>query len=246
MTQALAITRMTMRSMLRVRRFLLLGSIELVPALIYLLAANRLTDLRALELAVDMSLGFYVALWFPIVSLIISSWALGNERRDATLSFLVLRPISRYSIAASKLVAAVAAAVLINSIGAVAMAGGYAIITGSWSLLAPLVVGGAIISIGYVAIFLPLGYLTQWAVFIGLGFVLIFENGIASALSGVATLSPWRIGYSALAALLPPEATVEGLGNVAPGVGGAVVKAVVLVVLSIVVLGTLFKTRDLT
>ena len=183
---------------------------------------------------------------WPPVSLMISSWALGDERRDGTLSFLVLRPISRYTIAASKLAAAAAAAVLINSIGAVAMAGGYAIITGSWELLAPLLVGAFITSIAYVAIFLPVGYLTQWSVFIGLGFVLIFENGIASALGGLATLSPWRIGYSALAALLPPEAPIEDLGNVVPGVGGALAKTVVLVILSIAVLGTLFRTRDIT
>ena len=179
-----------MRSMMRVRRFLLLAGIELIPALIYLVVARRLTDLRALELAVEFSLGFYIALWFPIVSLMISSWALGDERRDGTLSFLVLRPISRYTIAASKLAAAAAAAVLINSIGAVAMAGGYATITGSWDLLAPLLVGAFITSVAYVAVFLPVGYLTQWSVFIGLGFVLIFENGIASALGGLATLSP--------------------------------------------------------
>lgn len=250
MTQAVAITRMSVRSMLRLRRFLLLVGVELIPALIYPLAANQATDLRSLTVAIEMSLGFFLPLLVPIVALIISSSALGDERRDGTLSFLVLRPISRYLIAFSKVVAAAAAAVLINAIGAAALAGAYFLVSGSWSLLVPLLVGGAIASIGYVAIFVPLGYLTDRAVIIGLVFVFIFENGIARALSGVASLSPWRIGYSAMAALFPPEASFDaadlGVDAITPGVWGALAKMAVLVIISVAFIGTLLKTRDLT
>ena len=250
MTQAVAITRMSLRSLLRLRRSLLLVGAELVPALIYLLAANQATDMRSLNVAIEMSLIFYLPLLVPVVALIISSSALGDERRDGTLSFLVLRPVSRYLIVASKLLAATAAAVMVNAVGAIALAAGYFIISGSWSLLAPLLVGGAITSIGYVAVFVPLGYLTDRAVIIGLAFVFIFENGIARALTGLSTLSPWRIGYSAMAALLPEAATFDaaefGVGSVAPGVWGALAKTAVLALLSVAFVGTLFKTRDLT
>ena len=232
MTQALAITQRTLRATLRLRRLLLLLAFGLVPALIYLLAANQLTERRALELGVDLSLALYIALWVPIVTVILSSSALGDERRDRTLSFLVLRPIPRSLIAASKVAAAAISAVLVNLVGAIAIAAAYFLIAGSWTLLVPLLVGGAIASLGYVAIFVPLGYLTQWAVIIGLVLVVIFENGIVRALSGLATLSPWRIGVSAFAALLPSEVGYDaadlGMGSVAPGLWGALAKTVVL------------------
>ena len=246
--QAIAITRMTVRSSLRTRRLLLLGALEIIPALVYLLVAIRLTADRALDAAVGTSLFFYIPLLFPFVAMLIASGALGGERRDGTLSFLVLRPIPRSLISASKLVAAGLVATLLNTIGATALAGAYLLASGSAALLLPLLLGAAIVSFAYTTIFLPLGYLTQWAVIIGLAFLFVFENGIASALSGLATLSPWRIGYSAAAALLPPEATFDAadLGNVAPGVWGALAKTAVLIVLSIAFVTALLRTRDIT
>ena len=68
-----------------------------------LAAASRSANRGALDLELGVLLVVPLfALVIPITTLILASSALGDERRDKTLSFLVLRPISRLEIACAK------------------------------------------------------------------------------------------------------------------------------------------------
>lgn len=243
-----AITGATIRQVLGLRRAIIFGLAAMAPALVFLLTSQALVDEAALDRFFGMVIGLYFPLLVPIVALIISASALGDERRDGTLSFLVLRPIPRSVISGSKFLGAVLVAAGLNALGGAALAIAYAVETGSWDVVLPLVAGGIVASIVYASLFVPLGFFTDRAVLIGLAFVFIFENGIVSALSGLSTLSPWRLGLSTFAALVPDQVASQlvdiGIANLS-GLGSALLTTVVIAALSIAATTLVLRRRDL-
>jgi ABC-2 type transport system permease protein len=255
MTAAVAVTVRTSASLLGMKRLVGFGLLEIGPALIYLASSARVVSTELPERITAFAATLFFPLVVPVVTVVLAANALGGERRDGTLSFLVLRPIPRSAISAAKITGAATATIVLNAIGALALGLVHVLIGGSAALIPPLLVGAAVASLVYTAVFLPFGFLTERAVIVGLIFVFVFEGAIVTALSGLATLSPWRIGFSAFAGLLPEavsaihdvDTTIDAaLGNVAPGMGGAVIKAAVLVFLSAARTTWLLRSRDLT
>ena len=249
MRAAWAITTTTVKQLLGVRRMIVFGIAELAPAGVFLLMTQTLAEEAALDRLLGMVAALYFPLLVPIVTLIVAASALGDERRDGTLSFLVLRPIPRSVIALSKFGGAVIVAAGLNIFGAVALTVAYGFETGSWGLVVPLAVGGAFASIVYASLFVPLGFFTDRAVLIGLAFVFIFENAVVSALSGLSSLSPWRIGESAFAGLAPNEVAVELADFGGAGLssfGTALFRTVLIAAISIGATTMVLRRRDLT
>ena len=243
-----AITAATIRQVLGLRRAIIFGLAAMAPALVFLLTTQALVDEAALDRFLGMVVGLYFPLLVPIVALIISSSALGDERRDGTLSFLVLRPIPRSVISGSKFLGAVIVAAGLNTVGSAALGIVYAIETGSWDVVLPLVVGGIVASIVYASLFVPLGFFTDRAVLVGLAFVFIFENGVVSALSGLSTLSPWRVGMSAFSGLVPDvvasQLTDIGIANLS-SLGPTMFTTIAIAALSIAAITLVLRRRDL-
>jgi ABC-2 type transport system permease protein len=244
-----AITVATVRQVLGLRRAIIFGLATMAPALVFLLTTQALVDEAALDRFLGMVVGLYFPLLVPIVALIISASALGDERRDGTLSFLVLRPIPRSVISGSKFLGAVLVAAGLNTIGGAALAIVYAVETGSWDVVLPLVVGGIVASIVYASLFVPLGFFTDRAVLVGLAFVFIFENAVVSALSGLSSISPWRLGMSAFSGLAPEEVASQltdiEIANLS-ALGSTMFRTVVIAVLSIAAITLILRRRDLT
>ncbi|MEA2024070.1 MAG: ABC transporter permease subunit [Actinomycetota bacterium] len=243
-----AITVATVRQVLGLRRAIIFGLAALAPAFVFLLTSQALIDEAALDRFLGMIVSLYFPLLVPIVALIISASALGDERRDGTLSFLVLRPIPRSVISGSKLLGAVLVASGLNALGGAALGIVYAIETGAWGVVLPLVAGGVVASIVYASFFVPLGFFTDRAVLVGLAFVFIFENLIVSALSGLSSLSPWRLGMSAFSSLAPADITSQlgdiGIANL-PGLGSTISRTAIIAVLSIAATTLVLRRRDL-
>ncbi|MCH8992691.1 MAG: ABC-2 transporter permease [Acidobacteria bacterium] len=250
MRAAWAITTATVAQVLTLRRAIIFGVAALSPTLVYLLLIRTLSEEAALDRLAGMIILVYFPLLVPIISLIVASGVLGAERRDGTLSFLVLRPIPRWVIAAAKAAAAVIVAGGINAFGALALTVSYAVETGTWSLVVPLLVGGLLASIIYAAIFVPLGFFTDRAVLVGLLFVFVFENGIVTALTGLSALSPYRTGFSAFAALAPSDLiTPADLADTPVeliSLSTAVLWTPVAAVVSVALVSLVLRNRDLT
>jgi len=248
MRAAHAITVATIRQVLGVRRAILFGLAMTAPALVFLLTSQTVSDQAAMERLAFMAVTLYFPLLVPIVSLIISASALGDERRDGTLSFLVLRPVPRSVIAGSKFLGAALVVAALNAIGGGALGLVYGIETGSWGPLLPLMVGGIVAGTVYAALFVPLGFFTDRAVLAGLVFVLVFENGVVTALSGLVALSPWRLGLAAFSALSSDAVTAAltdlGVPDL-PGFGMALLRTVLVVVVSIAATTLVLRRRDL-
>jgi len=245
MTPILALLRVSIRQALPVRRSVMLAILETAPGLIYLFATTNRTADAAFQGAVEIGAGTYFALVLPGVSIVIAAGVLGNERRDLTLSFIALRPIPRVGIAATKLTAAVTAAFALNLVGAVVLGGSHAIRSGNWSFFGALAAGALVATIAYASVYVPLGFMTDRAVLIGVAYLLIFENGIAALLTGLAALSPWRVGISVFADLADGARLILDSSTAPLSLGRALVTTAIYVAVSIGITTRLLRKRDL-
>jgi ABC-type transport system involved in multi-copper enzyme maturation permease subunit len=247
MTPAFALFTVSLRQALPKRRTLMLALLELAPAGIYLISTTSRTEEFAVQGAVEVGGAILFALVLPVVSIVVAAGVLGSERRDQTLSFIALRPISRFGIASAKVLAAVIAAFALNAVGAIALASAHAVRFGDPQLFVGLVLGALVATAAYAAVFVPLGFLTDRAVIIGMAYLLVFENGIVGALPALATMSPWRLGTATVAALTPEAAIYlsEATGNLEHSASQAALTALIFVAAGIAATSILLRTRDL-
>jgi len=248
MTGFLAIVRVTLRQLLGGKRLIVLGLLGAIPAVVVWLAtANRVSS-DVLETYNESAIPTLFLIVVPITSIVLGSASLGDERRDGTLSFLVVRPIPRSAIAAAKLAAAAMAAVIVSVLSGALASAAVSIRTSDWSTLVPTLVGLAIAAGCYAAVFLVLGHLTSRAVLIGLVYLFLWETGISFAAPSLANISLFRIGLTAYVGMLPESQAVlsEPLGSLTPGAGGAALKLLILGALAIATAAALLRTRDIT
>jgi ABC-type transport system involved in multi-copper enzyme maturation permease subunit len=254
MTAAPAIVRMGVRQVLGLKRLIGFAILALSPTLIFLISSTGPNDESDFELFLGLTLGTHFIVAVPIVTLILAASALGDERRDQTLSFLALRPISRVTIAGAKYGAAFLAPFILTGAGALGLAVTYGALSGDWGYVVPLLVGTAIATAVYAAVYLPLGYLSERSTLIGLAFTFIWESGIVSAVGSLATTSPWRIGFSAMTALAPDrwltqlradDAIDFALGSLTPGVPDALLRAAIIVAAGLAITTVMLRRRDL-
>jgi ABC-2 type transport system permease protein len=242
----------SLRQLLGGRRVILPALMGVLPAAVMtvLLLDQRTgstaeTGWRAFHQA-PLTILFFIVL--PVVSLSFGTAALGEERRDGTLSFILLRPLPRTLLAAAKLLAAWLATLVVAGGGAALMSVALGLRYSEWDTLGPLVLAVALSALSYVSVFLVLGYLTHRAVLIGLLYAFVWESGMTTAVVSLATVSLMRIGLSAYAGLVPSAGThIEDLlGVVQPGAGGAVAKALVIAALAVASVTALLRYRDVT
>jgi ABC-2 type transport system permease protein len=248
MTPLLAIVRVTVGQLTGRTRLLGFGLLSLVPAVL-LAAASRSADPGALDLELGVLLVVPLfALVIPVTTLILAGSALGEERRDKTLSFLVLRPISRLEIALAKTLAAAAVSTGFAVLGTLALSVTWVALGGSLNLFPPMVLGATLACLMYSAVFVLLGNVVARATLAGLLYVLFFEFVMVEEMPRLAGASLWRIGLGAtldtMPAHFPARALLGALGEWVPSLGSALM---VMSSIAIVTVGTctlLLKRRD--
>jgi ABC-2 type transport system permease protein len=249
MSPVLALTAASYRQALPTKRTIALLLLQVAPATIYLLATSSRTEEFAYQGAIEIGMTTYFALVLPVVAIVIAAGVLGNERRDLTLSFIALRPIPRPMIATAKLVAAAAAAFTVNAAGATALGLAHVVRFGSPDLIPGLLVGALFATVAYASIYVPVGFLTDRAVIIGMAYLLVIENGLVFLLPGLASLSPWRLGVAAFGGLVPEAARYitegEAVGSLAISTPRAGITVLIYAVVSIAVTTFLLYKRDL-
>lgn len=236
--------------LLRRRRVLGLLVLTGAPAPILFLLAWGQPDLEVFEMYQGLTLTLAMILVYPIATIVISTAALGEERKGHTMPFLVLKPVSRPLIAAAVTSAAAIACFVVLGIGATGTWLVMAFYIGEWSLIWSVLAALAIQSIASAALFVPVGLLISRATLVGLAYLFIWETILTSVVAGFSASSTFRITISAYADLtqLSPEAfdaVDELLGNVVVGAGGALAKVAVLFAASVVFTGSVLRSRDL-
>ena len=237
----------SLRQALPLRRTIALVVLQLAPAGIYLLASTGRTESAAFEALVGVGVGTYFALALPVTSIVVAAGVLGHERRDLTLGFIALRPIPRVGVAAAKLVAAVVASFLIAGVGGFALGTLHAVRFGGGDVVVGFLAGAGVAVVAYTCIFVPLGFITDRAVIIGMGYLLVFENGAAFLLTGLSSLSPWRLGAATFADVVPLAERLmsEAIGALEQSAGRTLFTLLLYVAVSLAVTTNLLRTRDL-
>lgn len=185
------IAKLALQALLGRRRFfLLLAFPVLLIALVVLITA--LTDGDA---AFEILPGLGYPLVLPLVAILAASSVLGPEVDDGSIVYLLSKPVSRYAVAISKWVVALAATLVAGSL-AILIA---SLITGDTTRAVAMFVGAAVAGTAYSALFLAISSVTRHAVIASLMFVLIWESLLGNLFTGVAWLSigQWgiRIGH---------------------------------------------------
>ncbi|MFC5176485.1 ABC transporter permease subunit [Nocardioides taihuensis] len=126
----------------------------------------------------------------PLVALLATSGLLAPEIDDGSISYLLAKPISRYTIIASKLVVSAACVVVF---GAVPMLlAGVVLLPGDPSVAVGFAVGSVVAGWAYCALFALLSVMTKHAVVVGLIYLLIWEGLLGGLLDGIRWLSVTR------------------------------------------------------
>jgi len=243
MRSFITIANYTFRKLMNRKRAMGMMLLSAVPAAIVALVGRRSGSDEVFH---SMAIAVSLAIILPLIGIVNASSALGDERRDHTLPYLSLKPVARSVLAAGVLAGAVAATLVIGAVGAGTLwiAGGA--VSGDWGIGVGPALGLLLVSLGYGAVFLPVGFMFKRSTLIGLLYVFFWEAILASAVTSLAASSLWRIGLQAYAATLDtlPRGFTESLGNLTPSVGSAFVKVGVLVVVSIALTTWLLRARD--
>jgi ABC-2 type transport system permease protein len=143
-----------------------------------------------------VQLGLRVVL--PLVALIASSSVLAPEIDDGSIVYLLAKPISRLSLACSKLLVAIGCTVVFAVLPVVVAA--LVLVPGEPRTALAYGIGALAGGAAYSALFLWLSSLTRHAVVIGLIYVLLWEGAIGGLVAGVRWVSiTWWTGAIASA-----------------------------------------------
>ncbi|HEX6133540.1 MAG TPA: ABC transporter permease [Longimicrobiales bacterium] len=248
MTPLLAIVRVTIRQLTGRARLLGFGLLGLMPAGL-LAAASRSAHPAALDLELGVLLVVPLfALVIPITSLILASSALGEERREKTLSFLVLRPISRLEIAVAKTIAAAAVSAGFALVSVFALSLTWLAVGGSLDVYPAMAFGAILACTMYSAVFVVLGNVVARSTLVGLLYVLFFETVIVDEFPRLAGASLWRIALGATLETMPDHfparALLAAIGEWVPSVGSALIITGAVAVITVGTCTILLKRTD--
>ena len=191
-------------------------------ALLFALLARLIPDPAAESLAAVADGGLFGVV-LPVGCLVIGDAVLGAEVRSGTLHFTWLSPAAFATIVAGRWLAG-----LVTALVALAVPFGLAaLVAGVPEAVFPLALAAAAGSAAYIAVFVLLGAVTRRAVVWSLGFVVLGERLLGTALSGIAQWSPgWQA--RAVYARYGPDA-FDGLHRSGIPEGGAAVVRLLLI-----------------
>ncbi len=202
MTPFFTLYRLFLRNQLTTGRLVLIGALSAI-AIILGFATGASDPFDPVETATGVVWFFGIGLMVPIISLVLSSSAFGDLQADETLVYLWHRKTPRWQLAAAAWLAPATIAVPATALGLVICA---LLITGfSAKVFFGTLLAVVVAAIVYSAAFTLLGLLFRRALIIGLMYLFIWEQFMARAGGGAATLSINTYPSSVLAQITDVE-----------------------------------------
>ncbi|MCI0543229.1 MAG: hypothetical protein L0Z49_02145 [Actinobacteria bacterium] len=233
------------RRMMRRGRVISLVALSSVPGLVlWLVAFDSPQERRAAVYPEVVTSSGYS---FAIAVLILTVATLRDERDAGTLPYIYMKPLARPWFAADSILAGAATAATIAVAGWLVTLGAASAIAVDLDVALSGLTLFVAAAVGYAAVFVPLGFLVPRALLVGLGYVVVIESIVASAVEGVAHLSIWRIAVSIYADLAPVFGTDTAqtiLGPVVPGAGGGMAKIGAILLVGWLTLTWALRRRD--
>jgi ABC-2 type transport system permease protein len=178
------VAQLTARSLLGGRRVILLIALPGVLVLLAVIARGLAGPDN--DVAVGVLSGFAMGTLVPLLGLIGGTGAIGPEIDDGSIIYLLSKPLSRFSIATTKVAVAVA---VISVFAAVPTLLAGLILSGPSRLAVAFAVGALVAGAAYGTLFVLLAVITRHAVVIGLLYALIWETLVGSYVPGARALS---------------------------------------------------------
>jgi ABC-2 type transport system permease protein len=201
-----AIVTYTLRSALPAKRWI--GA--LVPAaasILFGLLATTLQD-SADSAFVEVAAYALFLIILPITCLIIGDAVVGAEVRSATFAFTWMAPVPTWQIALGRWFGGTLVAA-----GTIAVAfAAAAVVAGTPELAGAAAVSGALGAGAYVAVFIAIGCITKRAAVWSLAFVVMVEQLLGNALTGIAQLCPGWVARAAFLGLTDVREDLERSG----------------------------------
>lgn len=168
-------------------RLIIIALLSAVPILMGVVVSLNSGDIATNDLDISLIALLIGAAVLPIITLTVSTAALGNDLEDRTLSNLTLSPVSRWGIILPKLAAAITIAsppIMISAVVSVSLA-----YDGDSQAIAGTIFGVGLAILAYSAVFLWLGLATGRALGYGLMYIFLWEFLFTGFVSGIRFLS---------------------------------------------------------
>ena len=198
-------------------------------ALLFAFLSQLLPDRAPVALA-QVAGGGLFGVVLPVGCLVIGDAVLGSEVRSGTLHFTWLSPGSFAAIVAGRWLAGLGVAVVALGVPF----GLAALVAGVPGAIGPLFLAAVAGSAAYVALFVMLGALTRRAVVWSLGFVVLIERLLGTALSGLAQWCPGWEARAVYSKLGPSAADTLHRSGIPEG-NPAVVRLLLIAAITLVV-----------
>ena len=210
-----------------------LGILPVLLTVVLLFAYNSDDGVMTPEFINVVLDGMVITIVLPLTIMVFATAAFGHELKDKTLSFLVLKPVPRFKIILSKLIASsLISAPIVTASGMTVT-----LLITRGDIQTTVIVSSALFigSLTYASVFTWAGLITSRALAFALVYVLLWEGILASFLSGIRYLSIRSYTASILHGL--DDQTFTALGNrvidITPALIGAGIVSIVFILLGI-------------
>ncbi|HLV98601.1 MAG TPA: ABC transporter permease [Ktedonobacterales bacterium] len=221
---------LTLRALARNRRSLAVIALLCVPVLLALIYVASEGKSGGESFVIQLFVQLVLPILLPLTALIFATSALGGEVEDRTLVYLILRPVSRLTVIAAKLLAS---AVITTILVEISLAATYLIGTqgdGTAQNFGAILLAGLVGCLAYSSLFLLVGlWLPRRGLLVGFLYVLLWEGILSQLSTGLAAFSVRRYIEGALNANLSASALTSSISVDISGSASLIVLALVLV-----------------
>jgi hypothetical protein len=184
-----------LRMQFSIRRLLGIGGLGGLAVLLGLFARSSPNSAEAA--AADVVSSYGLALLVPLATLWLGTSAIGDLVEDRLLAYLWLKPVPRWQLPAAAVLATTTVVLPLTALPL----GAAALVAGVPDLAAAAVLSASLAVLAYAGLFVAAGLWFRRAVWWGLAFVLLWENGVAYAAEGSArfTVAGWASSILGLA-----------------------------------------------
>jgi ABC-2 type transport system permease protein len=181
-----ALYRLLLRTQLTVPRLLGIGALGALSLLLGVIARS---DDDPAQAAADVAASYGLGIVVPLAALWLGTSAIGDLVEDRLLVYVWLKPVPRWQLPAAAVLATITVVVPLTALPLAASA----LLAGAGELALAVLLAASLAACAYAGLFVAAGLWLRRAVWWGLAFVLLWENGVAHASGGTArfTLTSW-------------------------------------------------------
>ncbi len=203
-----ALYRLLLRSQVTVTRLLGIAALGGLSVLLGLFARWDDEPTRA---AADIAAAYGLGIVVPLASLWLGTSVIGDLVEDRLLVYLWLKPVPRWQLPAAAVLATVTLVVPLTAVPLAASA----LAAGAGELALTALLAASLAACAYAGLFVAAGLWFRRAVWWGLAFVLLWENGAAYASDGIGRFSVTSWARSILSTVSGVDVPLDGRSAVA-------------------------------